>query len=225
MGRGETNFTDLVNRICNAKNLDFDLVVLKPEVGPAGQRFESTMSFKQEFLRELVFTYKNAEEIRIYEDRPKHVKGFRDYFERLNKSLLSHPADQPPPVRKPITADVVHVCELRSSLNPETEVNVVQKAINGHNHAVANGGPNPTKSIRRHLKIVEQFDRPILSQKGPHQESWWTRKESDLASDWLHQIRRSHLGSEGCACVRNTNIHAGSYTACCSCYPERLQTD
>jgi len=156
-GRGETNFTDLVNRICNAKNLDFDLVVLKPEVGPAGQRFESTMSFKQEFLRELVFTYKNAEEIRIYEDRPKHVKGFRDYFERLNKSLLSHPADQPPPVRKPITADVVHVCELRSSLNPETEVNVVQKAINRHNHAVANGGPNPTKSIRRHLKIVEQF--------------------------------------------------------------------
>ncbi|KAK5284318.1 hypothetical protein LTR40_000338 [Exophiala xenobiotica] len=157
-GRGETNFTDLVNRICNAKNLDFDLVVLKPEVGPAGQRFESTMSFKQEFLRELVFTYKNAEEIRIYEDRPKHVKGFRDYFERLNKSLLSHPADQPPPVRKPITSDVVHVCELRSSLNPETEVNVVQKAINRHNHAVANGGPNPTKSVRRQLKIVEQKD-------------------------------------------------------------------
>lgn len=156
-GRSETHFADLVNRIVNAKRLDFDLVVLKPEVGPAGQRFESTMGFKQEFLKELVFTYKNAAEIRIYEDRPKHVKGFRDYFERLNKSLLSHPADQPPPPRKPITTEVVHVCELKSALNPETEIEVVQRAINRHNQAIATGGPNPTKSVRKQLKIVEQF--------------------------------------------------------------------
>ncbi|KAJ9646773.1 hypothetical protein H2204_000465 [Knufia peltigerae] len=156
-GRNETNFADLVNRICDAKNLHFDMVVLKPEVGPAGQRFESTMSFKQEFLRELVFTYNNAEEIKIYEDRPKHAKGFREYFERLNKSLLSHPADQPPPLRKPIIADVVHVCELKSTLNPETEINVVQRAIDRHNHAVTNGGPNPTRSVRKHLTITEQF--------------------------------------------------------------------
>lgn len=156
-GRGETNFQDLVNRICNAKKLDFDMVVLKPEVGPTGQRFETTMGFKQEFLRELVFTYKNAEEIRIYEDRPKHVKGFREYFERINKSLLSHPADQPPPSRKPITAEVIHVCELKSALTPETEVDVVQKAINRHNHAISTGGPNPSKSVNKHLKIVEHF--------------------------------------------------------------------
>ncbi|KIW15087.1 hypothetical protein PV08_07874 [Exophiala spinifera] len=156
-GRNETNFADLVNRICDAKNLRFDMVVLKPEVGPAGQRFESTMSFKQEFLRELVFTYINAEEIKVYEDRPKHAKGFREYFERLNKSLLSHPADQPPPSRKPIIADVVHVCELKSNLNPETEISVVQKAINRHNDSVTNGGPNPTRSVRKHLKITEQF--------------------------------------------------------------------
>ncbi|KIX00910.1 uncharacterized protein Z518_09975 [Rhinocladiella mackenziei CBS 650.93] len=156
-GRGETDFADLVNRICNAKNLDFDLVVLKPEVGPSGQRFESTMIFKQDFLKELVFTYKNADEIRIYEDRTKHVKGFREYFERLNKSLISHPVDQPPPPRKPITAEVIHVCELKSALNPDTEIEVVQRAINRHNHAVLTGGPNPTKSVRKQLKIVEHF--------------------------------------------------------------------
>ncbi|EXJ89947.1 hypothetical protein A1O3_03014 [Capronia epimyces CBS 606.96] len=156
-GRSETDFANLVNRIVTAKGLDFDLVVLKPEAGPSGQRFESTMGFKQEFLKELVFTYKNAEELRIYEDRPKHVKGFRDYFERLNKSLLSHPADQPPPPRKPINAEVVHVCELKSALHAETEVEVVQRAISRHNHAVATGGPNPTRSVRKQLKIVEQF--------------------------------------------------------------------
>ncbi|KAL2426231.1 hypothetical protein ABEF95_002661 [Exophiala dermatitidis] len=156
-GRGETNFAELINRIVNAKKLDFDLVVLKPEVGPAGQHFETTIAFKQEFLKEMVFTYKHAEEIRIYEDRPKHVKGFREYFEKLNKSLLSHPADQPPPPRKPITTEVIHVCELRSSLNPETEIEVVQRAINRHNHAISTGGLNPTKSVRKQLKIVEQF--------------------------------------------------------------------
>lgn len=156
-GRGETNFADLVNRICNAKKLNFDLVVLKPEVGPAGQKFESTMSFKQEFLKELTFTYKNADEIRIYEDRPKHVKGFRDFFERVNKSLISHPADQPPPPRKPITAEIIHVCELKATLNPEMEVEVVQRAINRHNHAVATGGPNPTRSTNKRMKIVDHF--------------------------------------------------------------------
>jgi hypothetical protein len=156
-GRGETNFAGLVNRICHAKGLDFDLVVLKPEVGPAGQRFESTMAFKQEFLRELVFTYKQADEVRIYEDRTKHVKGFREHFERLNKSLLSHPADQPPPPRKPITAEVIHVCELKSTLHPETELEVVAKAVRRHNDAIVSGGPNPTKAISRQFEIVRHF--------------------------------------------------------------------
>ncbi|KAK5060997.1 hypothetical protein LTR84_007538 [Exophiala bonariae] len=156
-GRGETNFAELVNRILNAKKLNFDLVVLKPEVGPAGQRFESTMSFKQEFLKEVAFTYKNADEIRIYEDRPKHVKGFREFFERVNKSLISHPADQPPPPRKPITAEVIHVCELKATLNPEMEVEVVQRAVNRHNHAVETGGPNPSRSVNKRMKIVDHF--------------------------------------------------------------------
>jgi hypothetical protein len=156
-GRGETNFADLVNRICNSRKLDFDLVVLKPEVGPAGQRFDSTMNFKQEFFKELVFTYHSADEIRVYEDRPKHVKTFKEFFERLNKSFLSHRVDEPPPPRKPINADVIHVCELKSTLNPETEVEVVQRAIARHNEAIAAGGPTVTKTVRKQLKIEEHF--------------------------------------------------------------------
>ena len=156
-GRAETYFADLINRICNAKKLDFDLIALKPEVGPTGQSYDSTMSFKQAFLHDLVFTYKHADEIRIYEDRPKHVKGFRDYFERLNKSFLSHPVDQPAPPRKPITAEVIHVCELKATLDPQAEVEVVQKAINKHNETIMNGGPNPHKAINKRLKLVENF--------------------------------------------------------------------
>ncbi|KIV96152.1 hypothetical protein PV10_00055 [Exophiala mesophila] len=156
-GRGETNFADLINRICNSRKLDFDMVVLKPEVGPSGQSFESTMSFKQEFLRELAITYKSADEIRIYEDRPRHVKGFREYFERFNKSLLSHRADEPAPPRLPITAEVVHVCELKATLNPEMEVEVVQRAINRHNHAITTNGPGSSKTTNKHLKITDSF--------------------------------------------------------------------
>lgn len=154
-GRSETNFADLVTRMVKAKDLDFDLVTLKPEVAPNGASFESTMAFKQAFLSDLVFTYKHAEEIKIYEDRPRHVKGFREYFEKLNKSFLSHPVDQPAPPRKPITADVIHVCELKSALDPQSEVETIQKAIQRHNQAVTTGGPNPNRAANKPLKIVE----------------------------------------------------------------------
>lgn len=156
-GRNETDFADLVNRICNAKQLDFDLVVLKPEAGPSGQLFGSTLLFKQEFFKELSLTYKHADEIRIYEDRPKHVKGFREYFERLNKSFLSHPVEQPPPPRKPITAEVIHVCELKSNLDPDVEVDVIQKAVMRHNQIISSGGPNRCGAPNRRYKLVENF--------------------------------------------------------------------
>ena len=70
-GRSETAFADLIKRIVKSKQLEFDLIVLKPEVGPSGQNFASTGDFKKAFLEALVFTYKAAEEIKIYEDRPR----------------------------------------------------------------------------------------------------------------------------------------------------------
>lgn len=69
-GRSEIGFAKLIQRIIASKKLEFDMVCLKPEVGPANQRFSSTMSFKQAFLSDLIYTYREAQEIRIYEDRP-----------------------------------------------------------------------------------------------------------------------------------------------------------
>jgi hypothetical protein len=68
-GRSEGKFAELVKRIVRSKNLDFDMVCLKPAVGPSNQQFSNTMNFKQAMLRELVYTYKDADEIRVYEDR------------------------------------------------------------------------------------------------------------------------------------------------------------
>lgn len=70
-GRGEHNFAGLVKRIVAAKDLSFDMVCLKPQAGPNNQRFRSTMHYKQAILEDLVHTYNDAAEIRIYEDRPK----------------------------------------------------------------------------------------------------------------------------------------------------------
>lgn len=68
-GRGEANFAELIKRMVRSQKLDFDLMGLKPEVGPSGQRFPSTMNFKQRFLEDLILTYEQAEEVRVYEDR------------------------------------------------------------------------------------------------------------------------------------------------------------
>ena len=70
-GRGEQNFADLIKRIVASKKLPFDMICLKPQAGPHNERFRSTMMYKQAILEDLVFTYKLAVEIRIYEDRLK----------------------------------------------------------------------------------------------------------------------------------------------------------
>lgn len=70
-GRSEDGFAPLIRRMVDSKKLDFDLICLKPEVGPNNERFASTMEFKQAFLEDLILTYEQAEETRIYEDRVK----------------------------------------------------------------------------------------------------------------------------------------------------------
>ena len=68
-GRGEKNFANIITRMAASKKLDFDLICLKPKAGPNNQIFGSTMKYKQALLSDLVHTYKDADEIRVYEDR------------------------------------------------------------------------------------------------------------------------------------------------------------
>tara|TARA_R110002003_G_scaffold184_4_gene14403 strand:- start:4319 stop:5941 length:1623 start_codon:yes stop_codon:yes gene_type:complete len=135
-GRGESNFADLIKRIARSKKLDFDMVCLKPATGPAGQRFRNTMEFKQELLKDIVYTYKDAEEIRIYEDRVKHTKGFRDFFFEFNRDLM---AGKTQPSRKPIIAEVIQVAENATQLDPVAEIAEIQKLINAHNIQIKAG--------------------------------------------------------------------------------------
>ena len=70
-GRSESRFAEVIRRMVNSKQLLFDMICLKPQAGPNNQRFSSTMKYKQAILADLIHTYKDANEIRVYEDRPK----------------------------------------------------------------------------------------------------------------------------------------------------------
>jgi hypothetical protein len=130
-GRAEPAFAELINKMVTAKGLEFDLMSLKPVSGPNHERFSSTMNFKQAFLESLTETYKNADEIRVYEDRPRHVKAFRDYFTQYNTRLqngMSNPLN-----RGPILAEVIQVADGTTQLDPVVETAEVQRLINDHN--------------------------------------------------------------------------------------------
>ncbi len=75
-GRGEDKFAELIKRIVASKNLAFDMICLKPQAGPSNQTFSSTMNYKQALLRDLIYTYKDADEIRLYEDRVKQSVSY-----------------------------------------------------------------------------------------------------------------------------------------------------
>jgi hypothetical protein len=129
-GRSERGFSVLLKRIVASKGLDFDLIGLKPAVGPCNERFSSTMNFKQIFLESLMETYKHAEEIRVYEDRVKHVAGFRTFFTEYNKRQEGYGGRK---TRGPITAEVIQVAEISTFLDPVVEVAEIQHLINNHN--------------------------------------------------------------------------------------------
>ena len=143
-GRSQPGFADLVTRMVASKGLEFDMIGLKPGASPTNQVFQSTMHFKQLFLEALMETYALAGEIRLYEDRPKHVKGFRDFFAEYNRKQNLQPT------RGPLAADVIQVADAFTSLEPVTEVAEVQHMINVHNASISK---QPYASRKNKLRI------------------------------------------------------------------------
>lgn len=157
-GRDENGFADLIKKMVVSKGLDFDLVCLKPQVSPTNQHFQNTMHFKQLFLNALMETYTCATEIKIYEDRPKHTKGFRHFFNEYNRRQALNPS------RGPLAAEAFQVPEEGTLLDPVVEVAMVRQMVQEHNKSLAHQprleikktvyltsymiGPDDTKKIR-----------------------------------------------------------------------------
>jgi hypothetical protein len=132
-GRAEAGFAELVKRMCKSRKLGFDMFCLKPLASPSNQKFRTTMIFKQELLKSIMYTYRDAEDIVIYEDRPGHVTGFRTFLAGFNDSLLSPGSPVP---RKQLRGDVVEVAEIAAALDPVVETTEVQRMVNAHNLAI-----------------------------------------------------------------------------------------
>lgn len=160
-GRGERKFSELIQRIAKSRDLKFDMFMLKPAVGPSNETFSSTMAFKQQFLSALMNTYREADEIRIYEDRPKHVVDFRGFLERFNRELrLSDDGSS----RAAIDGEVIEVTELPSALDPIAEASEVQRMVNAHNQAILSGSASvkiiPLKLQKTVLYTAYQVTSP-----------------------------------------------------------------
>ncbi|RSL67075.1 hypothetical protein CEP53_003126 [Fusarium sp. AF-6] len=147
-GRSERGFAELIRKMVTAKGLEFDMMGLKPQVSPTNQRFQSTMHFKQLFLEALMETYKHAGDIRVYEDRPKHTKGFRDFFAEYNRRQNMSPT------RGPLVAEVVQVADTAATLDPVVEVAEVQHMINIHNETISKQGSQSSQNRLRIKKTV-----------------------------------------------------------------------
>lgn len=161
-GRSERGFSGLIKRIVTSKGLEFDMIGLKPEVGPDSERFSSTMLFKQAFLKAVMETYKHAQEIRIYEDRPKHAVGFREFLSAYNAQQQQQ-GTRGQPTRGPISAEVIQVADISTNLDPVVEVAEVQHLINSHNALIGDRlkrGRSERLAIRKTVFFTSYMIKP-----------------------------------------------------------------
>lgn len=132
-GRGVKGYAELIQRMVKSKGLSFDLIVLKPEILPNGVPPKDTFMFKCMFLVDLLNTYTEAQEIKIYEDRVKHVRAFENF------------AQSAFPSRAHLKVDVIQVAKIFRFLDPMVELVQVQNLINEHNSL----SPRPPLRIKK----------------------------------------------------------------------------
>ncbi|CCX11748.1 Similar to Uncharacterized protein C4.02c; acc. no. Q9USS8 [Pyronema omphalodes CBS 100304] len=124
-GRKTAGFAPLIQRMVKSKGLEFDLIVLKPEVMPSGQEPETTVTYKCVFLQEMLDTYTEATEIRIYEDRESHIRAFDDFCSKYKHNTFGK--------RSNLAHDIIRVAEISKVLDPTVELAVIQEMLNEHN--------------------------------------------------------------------------------------------
>lgn len=93
------------------------------------------------------------------------MKGFRDFFGTLNRSLQ---AGHGPVPRKPLTAEVIQVTEGCTYLDPVIETAEVQRMINSHNLTRRNPSLAKVKSRYSRLRIKRTvfYTGYLISQQG-----------------------------------------------------------
>jgi hypothetical protein len=78
-----TAYCDLITRILNSKNLNFNLVVLKPKKERGASN--STLTFKYSFIDDVLKLGESIEQVEVYEDRAPHRDAFEDYLKNWRR--------------------------------------------------------------------------------------------------------------------------------------------
>jgi hypothetical protein len=139
-------FMDQIKSFAKTVGLQFDDYGLAPS-----QRVESTMQFKQGFIRKLISTHE-PKEINIYDDRPKQAVQFEAFFKK------EYPK---------IKTNVVFVKAVETFLKPNIEIEVVKilkEKYRPHVDWVA--------SCRFTGVVIDSESKGILKSYFPPVESW-----------------------------------------------------
>ncbi|KAF2155315.1 hypothetical protein K461DRAFT_292186 [Myriangium duriaei CBS 260.36] len=139
-GRSQANFSELITRIVKAKGLQFDMVVLKPEITPTGEKVTATAKFKTMFFQDAMTAYPRATRLTIYEDRAKQANEFAKYLDEWNVILRAGQQQGEQPASRPAFDWHIELVDPASiALEPEGEISQVKRMINGNNAILACG--------------------------------------------------------------------------------------
>ncbi|SCU83429.1 LAFA_0D03554g1_1 [Lachancea sp. 'fantastica'] len=127
-GRKEIFFADALRKVLEepvfgGKRLRFHGVFLKKS------GFETTMSYKTSCLTDLLMHYDSCQEITIYDDRVRQLRGFRQFLFEFVEAM------QPS-----LQYTLVHVPGLIKYLQPSKERKIISRIFKEHNDAAAGLG-------------------------------------------------------------------------------------
>ncbi|KAL1916024.1 uncharacterized protein VTP21DRAFT_6028 [Calcarisporiella thermophila] len=117
-GRKRPAFIDLIQSMISEKGFHFDIICLKPD---DDELFSNTLTYKLQFLDQLLLTYPLLREMYLWEDRVAHVKKFDGYIaSKIAEGRLQ--------------AGKVHEVEdRRVVLEPARELEIIEGILRDHN--------------------------------------------------------------------------------------------
>lgn len=177
-GRRFHPFHLLIPDMLESKNLQFDLIGLRPDpehttenhwevrngyqkltYNLASSVFKSTMHFKTCFILNILHNVPSLKNVVMWDDRIPHVYRFREYLSQLHQSRVID------------TSSVIYVPGIRPKYNPDWEIRVMQHIIDTHNKAVMDHSVNGKKEGKFEQRLrwpnVEKEDPLELSPDAP----------------------------------------------------------
>ncbi|KAI8332296.1 hypothetical protein BC941DRAFT_437166, partial [Chlamydoabsidia padenii] len=150
-GRRVHPFANLIKQMLTSKNLHFDILGLRPDPPTTAttnsnihhlldfneipDTFMTTMDFKLCFILHLRSKVKTLQDIVMWDDRPSHLPVFEKYVATLVQQGYFK------------QGSVKSVVAVRPRYNEKWEINLVNKMVESHNHALEQTKDRPVSPV------------------------------------------------------------------------------